>query len=154
MNRAVAGRIYESIDGERTLAEILLHAHASEFLVLKLLFRLHQLGLRRGRRDPPPQPALEDASRSAAGQEPPSSPAAELSRIEFDRLPGRWTSRTRSKPSLSAEASAELPDENEARGHRGRGGAATDPPAESTERRSSCSTHRTVRIPARTICGA
>lgn len=45
LDRAVAGRIYRSIDGERTLAEVLLHAHASEFLVLKLIFRLHQLGL-------------------------------------------------------------------------------------------------------------
>lgn len=43
--REMAHRIYDSIDGERTLAEILLHAHASEFLVLKLLFRLHKLGL-------------------------------------------------------------------------------------------------------------
>ena len=45
LKRPMARRIFESIDGDRTLGEILLHAHASEFLVIKLLFRLHQLGL-------------------------------------------------------------------------------------------------------------
>jgi len=37
----MASRILESVNGERTLAEILLHAHASEFLVIKFLFNLH-----------------------------------------------------------------------------------------------------------------
>ena len=45
LKRPMARRIFESVDGNRTLGEILLHAHASEFLVIKLLFRLHQLGL-------------------------------------------------------------------------------------------------------------
>jgi len=43
--RPMARRIFESIDGKRTLAEILLHAHASEFLVIKLLYTLHKNGL-------------------------------------------------------------------------------------------------------------
>ncbi len=40
----MARRIIDSVDGQRTLAETLLHASASEFLVLKFLFEL----LRRG----------------------------------------------------------------------------------------------------------
>jgi hypothetical protein len=45
LKRAIARRIFESIDGKRTLAEVLLHAHASEFLVIKLLFKLYEKGL-------------------------------------------------------------------------------------------------------------
>lgn len=45
LTRAMSARIFNSVDGERTLAEVLLHAHASEFLVLKLLFRLFELRL-------------------------------------------------------------------------------------------------------------
>jgi hypothetical protein len=45
LERPMARRIFESIDGKRTLAEILLHAHASEFLVIKLLYTLHRNGL-------------------------------------------------------------------------------------------------------------
>lgn len=37
--------IYQSINGERTVAELLLEAHASEYLVTKLLFELHRTGL-------------------------------------------------------------------------------------------------------------
>lgn len=37
----MAQRILQSINGERTVAEILLHAHASEYLVIKFLFMLH-----------------------------------------------------------------------------------------------------------------
>ena len=40
MKNRMARRIYESLNGERTVAEILLHAHASEFLVTKFLFEL------------------------------------------------------------------------------------------------------------------
>jgi hypothetical protein len=45
LEKPIARRIFESIDGNRTLAEILLHAHASEFLVIKLLYRLYRKGL-------------------------------------------------------------------------------------------------------------
>ncbi len=38
-------RIYESINGERTIAEVLLHAHASEYLVIKFLHQLHKKGM-------------------------------------------------------------------------------------------------------------
>lgn len=43
-NRMARG-IYESINGERTVAEILLHAHGSEFLVKKFLFELFRSGM-------------------------------------------------------------------------------------------------------------
>jgi hypothetical protein len=41
----MARRILESIDGRRTVAEILLHAHGSEYLVMKLLYELHRAGV-------------------------------------------------------------------------------------------------------------
>jgi hypothetical protein len=41
----MARRIFESIDGEKTLAELLLHVHGSEFLVIKLLHALYRGGL-------------------------------------------------------------------------------------------------------------
>ena len=41
----MARRIFESIDGEKTLAELLLHVHGSEFLVIKLLHTLYCGGL-------------------------------------------------------------------------------------------------------------
>jgi len=41
MRNRMARRILESVDGERTVADILLHAHASEYLVTKLLHKLH-----------------------------------------------------------------------------------------------------------------
>jgi hypothetical protein len=48
----MARRILRLVDGERTIAEILLHAHAGEYLVVKFLFSLHQRGIVRvdGRR--------------------------------------------------------------------------------------------------------
>jgi hypothetical protein len=41
----MARRIFESINGERTVAEILLHAHGSEYLVTKFLFELNRAGV-------------------------------------------------------------------------------------------------------------
>ena len=40
----MARAVLESVDGRRTLAEILLHAHASEYLVLKFLYTLVRKG--------------------------------------------------------------------------------------------------------------
>jgi hypothetical protein len=84
----MARRIFESIDGERTVADILLHAHGSEYLVTKFLFELHRAGcvVIVGVRPvlaplPPPEPVLEpipDAaaapSRAAAPGPVPASP--------------------------------------------------------------------------------
>src|SRR5258706_4751052 len=41
----MARRIFESINGERTVAEILLHAHGSEYVVTKFLYELHRAGV-------------------------------------------------------------------------------------------------------------
>lgn len=41
----LARRVLDSINGERTVAEILLHAHASEFVVTKFLYELHRGGI-------------------------------------------------------------------------------------------------------------
>jgi len=41
----MARRIFESINGDRTVAEILLHAHGSEYLVTKFLYELFRAGV-------------------------------------------------------------------------------------------------------------
>jgi len=45
MSNQLARRILGQIDGIRTISEILLHSHTSEFLAVKLLYRLHQTRL-------------------------------------------------------------------------------------------------------------
>lgn len=40
----MARALYEAIDGDRTVAEILLHVHGSEYTVTKFLFELHRNG--------------------------------------------------------------------------------------------------------------
>ena len=39
----MARTLYEAVNGERTVAEILLHAHGSEYSVTKFLFELHRI---------------------------------------------------------------------------------------------------------------
>lgn len=56
----MARRIYDLVNGERTVAEILLHAHASEYLVTKFLYHLVQNGfaaIKETRDVPGPGPA-------------------------------------------------------------------------------------------------
>jgi hypothetical protein len=71
----MARRILESINGDRTVAEILLHAHGSEFLVTKFLYELFRAGVAEiaGIKsvEPPAEPATP-----AAAQAPPAPPAA------------------------------------------------------------------------------
>jgi hypothetical protein len=45
LGNSMARGIYESINGDRTVAEILLHSHASEYLVTKFLFELFRSGM-------------------------------------------------------------------------------------------------------------
>jgi hypothetical protein len=45
LKNRVARRLYDFVNGERSLAEILLLAHASEYLVFKFLFELFRAGL-------------------------------------------------------------------------------------------------------------
>jgi hypothetical protein len=56
LERAATRRIYEAVDGRRTIAEVLLHAHASAFLVIKLLYRLYEAGLVQITGEKPPSP--------------------------------------------------------------------------------------------------
>ena len=44
-NSGRAMRILELVDGERTLAELLLHAHSTEHTVVKFLFTLYRMGV-------------------------------------------------------------------------------------------------------------
>jgi len=63
-----ARRVYEAIDGSRTIADILLHAHGSRYLVVKFLFELHRAGLVRlkaGQAVPAAAAALAHASPAA-----------------------------------------------------------------------------------------
>ncbi len=63
----MAKRIFESINGERTVAEILLHAHGSEYLVTKFLYELHRagvaevVGVKQIEREPEPGPPPAEA---------------------------------------------------------------------------------------------
>jgi hypothetical protein len=67
------GKILALVDGTRSLAELLLHARASEYLVTKFLFEMHRKGLVQitGTRivDPEPAPAERAAQEGAAAQE-------------------------------------------------------------------------------------
>ena len=86
----VARRIYESVDGQRTIAEILLHAHASAFLVLKLLSRLYERGVVRicGERSVDPGlPTLLDLPRSMRRKESWSWTQEDLGRLVEGDLP-------------------------------------------------------------------
>jgi hypothetical protein len=87
----VARRIYEAIDGERTVAEILLHAHGSEYVVTKFLFELHRTGLLRIQevRPAPPTGPVADA--------PEPTPAAAAARRET--LPRHTPAAPRPGPS-------------------------------------------------------
>ena len=73
----MARRIFESINGERTVAEILLHAHGSEYLVTKFLYELHRAGVaeitgvKTVAREPLPEPA---ASPPTETPPPPATP--------------------------------------------------------------------------------
>src|SRR6266850_2640765 len=73
----MARRIFESINGERTVAEILLHAHGSEYLVTKFLYELHRAGVaevagvkqvaRDASAPPATPPAAEEGAPTTAG---------------------------------------------------------------------------------------
>jgi len=83
----MARTVYEAINGERTVAEILLHAHASEFLVTKFLFALYRNGFAEiaERREvsgpsPAPAPAPVHEIRVPSAPEPAPSPTSSPSR--------------------------------------------------------------------------
>lgn len=101
----MARTIYDAINGERTVAEILLHAHASEFLVTKFLFELHRNGFAEIAETrevsgpsaaPTPLPEVSIPSPPEPVPSPPSSPShsavavepavAEVDTIIFEEL--------------------------------------------------------------------
>jgi hypothetical protein len=88
-NKTARG-IYDVITGDRTVAEILLHSHASEFLVTKFLFELFRNGM------------IEIAEVRAIAAEPPALPA-----VEATEPPPAATPEP-AKPRAAA-ASADLP---------------------------------------------
>ncbi len=44
LDNHMARTLYDTIDGDRTVAEIVLHVHGSEYLVTKFLYELHESG--------------------------------------------------------------------------------------------------------------
>src|SRR5262245_39835481 len=90
----MARRIFESINGERTVAEILLHAHGSEYIVTKFLYELKRAGVaeiagvrpvERAPEPPPvPIPAAEDLL-----PDPPSPPPSPEPAKPAGRKPAR-----------------------------------------------------------------
>ena len=74
----MARRIFESINGERTVAEILLHAHGSEYLVTKFLYELYRAGVAEvaGVRPAPPESLHEPAAPSTVMEPVPAKPVA------------------------------------------------------------------------------
>lgn len=71
----MARKIYEAIDGQRTVADILLIARGSEYLVKKFLHELHRNGyvVIAGTRQSPPPPPARPTSPSRASR--PAAPA-------------------------------------------------------------------------------
>jgi hypothetical protein len=85
----MARTLYGAIDGERTVAEILLHVHGSEYIVTKFLYGLHRngyveiTGIKQAEEPPAPemeaaQPPLEIDLPAAPERsaDPPARPAA------------------------------------------------------------------------------
>ena len=90
LEHEVTRRIYEFVDGQRSIAEILLHAHASAFLVIKLLSRLYERGLlaiRAARPFDPGSPTLLDLPRSRRPKETWSWTEEDLGRLVEGDLP-------------------------------------------------------------------
>lgn len=90
----MARRIFEQVDGERTVAEILLHVHASEFLVTKFLYELHRIGVVEiatiRRPEPAEAPVLEiPLELSDAPESAPSAAASEADDAEAETEPSR-----------------------------------------------------------------
>ena len=78
LRNRMARRIFESINGDRTVAEILLHAHGSEFVVTKFLHELFRASVVEIAAvkpiDPPVAPALAEPEPVAAAPVAPATP--------------------------------------------------------------------------------
>jgi len=69
-NSPMAARIYEAIDGKRTLADILLNSRASEYFATKFLYELHRAGVVRIKDilETQPEPGSPRAIQSAVNE--------------------------------------------------------------------------------------
>ncbi len=85
----IARRIYEAIDGERTIADILLHAHGSVYIVTKFMFELHRTDLVDLTEETPALPAADPAEASGATEAEPSEPESQEAQMlpEFSHDP-------------------------------------------------------------------
>jgi len=113
----IARRIYEALDGERTIADILLHAHGSVYVVTKLLFELHRTNLIELAADPTaPEPeAIAAPLFPEFSDEPETEPVPSEGPDAFvtpepispepvpDHSPAPRAASTRPEPSLSPE---------------------------------------------------
>jgi hypothetical protein len=112
----MARRIFESINGERTVAEILLHAHGSEYLVTKFLYELHRVGVaevagvkqvdREPSRSPIEPPAADERAPAAPG--PVAAPVAAPPRPRAVVGPTAAGDATAAPSSLVAEGDLEF----------------------------------------------
>lgn len=105
----VARRIYESIDGKRTVADIILHAHGSEFAVTRFLFEAHLAGLVRVPSSPRPAPTPKAPEPASPAPTPASTgaPSTPSERSGNDEREAREP--IASAPSTSSPPPAETP---------------------------------------------
>ncbi len=152
---SMARRIVQSIDGERTLAEIMLHTNSSEFLVLKFLYNLYNRGtlaIREIRATDADTVTIVDPwrSRGEAATSPPADPerlARDAELTQIDALlgdasePARYEDEERVDPDAplefrfesesESESESEAESEAEARSDSDTGsGSASDPGTE------------------------
>ena len=136
-----ARRVFELIDGKKTVAEIVLHSHASEFLVTRFLTALLNgkvVEIVEVRREPlrampepvveaprtiiePPDPVEDVVLPPAAEPEPAPAPAAPLQLGDVDDLLSVFDSLPRLAPDVeppAAEARAPVTQPKPTRGYR------------------------------------
>jgi hypothetical protein len=91
----MARRIFESINGDRTVAEILLHAHGSEYLVTKFLYELYRAGV------------AEVAGVKPVEREVPETPAMPEPSVEWlSDFPDTLDQPARTAPAAKAQKAA------------------------------------------------
>lgn len=111
----MARTLYEAVNGERTVAEILLHAHGSEYSVTKFLFELHRNGyveigeVRKVQQAAPAAAAPEPEEKPAAPSDPPTPPATE----QAIDLPPRPDTPAQASPAAPLPAEAPVVEARE-----------------------------------------
>ena len=93
--------MYSSIDGERTLSEILLHVHGSEYQVKRFLFELHEKGY----------VEIAEIKQSEGGEDPAEEGGphlAPLESLDLDLEPEPEGSSTGERPAVAAAAASNV----------------------------------------------